>query len=186
MTKLNIFTTGRLLAATVAVSAAVLLPSTANASLLFKYSSSASAHYTDGFEFGSLLCAASQDGSQTGNLNNAFNLCLNWRGFSIENYGQSGKFGCPTYIVVQDSKNDCYVWNVSQCWNEANSLDFSDICDKGSHITSITCYGDPKTPSTNFSVPEPSTIIAGALLLLPLGISMTRILRRNKMQPVVR
>ncbi len=186
MTKLNIFTTGRLLAATVAVSAAMLLTPTANAGLVFKYPSSASAHYTDGFQFGSLLCTANQDGSQTGSLNNAFNLFLSWRGFSIENNGQGGNSGCPTYIVVQDSKNNCYVWDVSQCWNKTDSLDFSDICDKGSHITSITCYGDPKTPAPTSSVPEPSTVIAGALLLLPLGISMTRILRRNKMQPVVR
>jgi hypothetical protein len=30
-------------------------------------------------------------------------------------------------------------------------------------------------------VPEPTTIIAGALLLLPLGASTLRILRRNRM-----
>jgi hypothetical protein len=29
-------------------------------------------------------------------------------------------------------------------------------------------------------VPEPSTILAGALLLLPLGVSTLRILRRHK------
>lgn len=32
------------------------------------------------------------------------------------------------------------------------------------------------------SVPEPSTIVAGALLLLPFGVSTMRILRRHKSQ----
>ena len=36
----------------------------------------------------------------------------------------------------------------------------------------------PKTPAS--VVPEPTTIIAGALLLLPFGVSTIRILRRNK------
>ncbi len=40
----------------------------------------------------------------------------------------------------------------------------------------------PKTPPTVTSVPEPSTIVAGALLLLPFGVSTMRILRRHKAQ----
>jgi len=37
------------------------------------------------------------------------------------------------------------------------------------------------TPTPNISsVPEPSTIVAGALLLLPFGVSTVRILRKNK------
>jgi hypothetical protein len=31
-------------------------------------------------------------------------------------------------------------------------------------------------------VPEPSTVVAGALLLLPFGVSTLRILRKNKVQ----
>ena len=202
MTKLNIFTSKRLLAAAVVITASAFLTSSANASFLFKYSSSATAHYTngtnptdndiadclgfDGSKLGSILCVINQDGSQSGGLNNAFNFLLKWRGFAMNYNGQGNPSDNPTCVVVQDSNNNCYVWDVSQCWNGANSLDFSDICAKGSHITSITCYGDNKTPSTATSVPEPSTVIAGALLLLPLGISMTRILRRSKMQPVIK
>jgi hypothetical protein len=198
MTKLNIFNSKRLLAAAVAVTASALLTSSANASYLFKYSSSATAHYTNGAnptdndlgfddsKLGSILCVINQDGSQSGGLNSAFSFLLNWRGFFMNYTGQGNPSGNPTCVVVQDSNNNCYVWDVSQCWDGTGSLDFSDICAKGSHITSITCYGDSKTPSTTTSVPEPSTVIAGALLLLPLGISMTRILRRSKMQPVIK
>jgi len=38
----------------------------------------------------------------------------------------------------------------------------------------------PTTPHDVTAVPEPSTIVAGALLLLPFGISTVRILRKNK------
>ncbi len=38
----------------------------------------------------------------------------------------------------------------------------------------------PQPPPHITSVPEPSTILAGALLLLPLGVSTLRILRRHK------
>ena len=37
-------------------------------------------------------------------------------------------------------------------------------------------------PTPKFAVPEPTTILAGALLLLPFGVSMVRILRRNRAQ----
>jgi hypothetical protein len=44
------------------------------------------------------------------------------------------------------------------------------------------CYKTPCTqPAPKItSVPEPSTIVAGALLLLPFGVSTVRILRRHK------
>ena len=49
--------------------------------------------------------------------------------------------------------------------------------------TAIQCQGLPtgcKNIRVCTPVPEPSTIAAGALLLLPVGVSMLRILRRNK------
>jgi|GEM_PF-3872815 len=202
MTKLNIFTTGRLLAIAIAAIAAVAWAPKANANLVFKYSSSASAHYSGGTNptdndiadclgFGdshlaSILCVVNQDGSQSGGWDNAFNFQLNWRGFSMKFNGQDGTPNYPLCVVVQDSNNNCYVWDIGKSWNGTDGLDFSDICEKGSHITGITCYGDTKTPAATSAVPEPSTIVAGALLLLPLGVSVTRILRRNKIQPIAR
>ena len=45
----------------------------------------------------------------------------------------------------------------------------------------ITVNCNPTTPTPNVTaVPEPSTIVAGALLLLPFGISTFRILRKDK------
>lgn len=45
------------------------------------------------------------------------------------------------------------------------------------HIKSIGYEGDS---DTYLAVPEPSTVIAGALLLLPFGASAVRILRKNR------
>lgn len=201
MMNLSFFTTKSLFVAAVAATAVGLLAPNANANLVFKYSSSASGHYSGGpnpddndvaaclgyasSQLGSVLCTINSGGSQYGSLNNAFNFLLSWRGFSI-NKNPGGTSDIPTCVVVQDSNNNCYVWDVSKCWNGTDDIDFSDICDKGSHITSITCYGDTKPPTVTTSVPEPRTIIAGALLLLPLGVSTVRILRKNKMQPVAR
>jgi hypothetical protein len=44
----------------------------------------------------------------------------------------------------------------------------------------VKCPPTPPPIPTSV-VPEPTTIIAGALLLLPLGVSTLRILRRNQM-----
>jgi hypothetical protein len=42
--------------------------------------------------------------------------------------------------------------------------------------------GTPHQPQLGYNaVPEPSTVVAGALLLLPFGVSTVRILRKNKM-----
>ncbi len=55
----------------------------------------------------------------------------------------------------------------------------------------LSRYSDPleisggATPrSTVGVVPEPTTLVAGALLLLPLGMSAVRIMRRGKLAPV--
>lgn len=50
----------------------------------------------------------------------------------------------------------------------------------GNNGTGLSWYGlyNPKTPNTP-SIPEPSTVVAGALLLLPFGISTLRIIRKR-------
>jgi hypothetical protein len=48
--------------------------------------------------------------------------------------------------------------------------------------TSTASYSGSISSSTSAAVPEPSTVVAGAMLLLPLGVSVARILRKNKQQ----
>jgi hypothetical protein len=54
--------------------------------------------------------------------------------------------------------------------------------DAGGYAQPQLCYIPPNNPNTppSTAVPEPSTVAAGALILLPLAVSSIRILRRNK------
>jgi hypothetical protein len=54
------------------------------------------------------------------------------------------------------------------------------VCQPPSPPCKPPCPPPQPPPPHITSVPEPSTIVAGALLLLPLGVSTLRILRRNK------
>lgn len=59
-----------------------------------------------------------------------------------------------------------------------NSPNLSSIYD-GNGGTSIASYSGSVSSSNVGSVPEPSTVVAGAMLLLPFGISTWRILRKR-------
>jgi ABC-type uncharacterized transport system YnjBCD substrate-binding protein len=49
----------------------------------------------------------------------------------------------------------------------------------GSGISSVS-YSGSISSTASTAVPEPSTVLAGALLLLPFGVSTVRILRKHK------
>lgn len=50
--------------------------------------------------------------------------------------------------------------------------------------TTTASYSGSISPVASGAVPEPSTVAAGAMLLLPLGVSVARILRKNKQAQV--
>lgn len=58
----------------------------------------------------------------------------------------------------------------------ANSFSENDLGD----LTFLFGTSTDSSTSTHTSVPEPSTVIAGALLLLPLGVSAMRVLRKGR------
>lgn len=55
--------------------------------------------------------------------------------------------------------------------------------DNISGITFLFGTGSDYSGSTPTPVPEPSTVVAGALLLLPLGVSVARIMRKQRAVP---
>jgi hypothetical protein len=75
---------------------------------------------------------------------------------------------CNTGGSYQTS--DCYY---QTCGNVDCS--YNQSCDNNNYNNN--CGPAPKGQT---AVPEPSTIVAGALLLLPFGISTVRILRKDK------
>ena len=69
-------------------------------------------------------------------------------------------------------------------------VDLSQLMANGNgafNVSVMNLYSDPDgskfaQPQLYSPVPEPSTIVAGALLLLPFGVSTLRIMRKNKVQ----
>lgn len=179
----------------VAALAAFLAPS-ANANLVLNTSSSGFEFFSGGStpavnaftpaagfnvsQFGSLLCGYDNIQTHLASTDDSFCFNSSGRSGSIQ-YDHQGAFTGASCVVAEDSHGNYYVWNISQCWNGSDTIDIQDICDKGSHINCLQIYGD-KVPTS--AVPEPSTLIAGTLLLLPFGVSTLRILRRHKMKPV--
>ncbi len=174
------------------------LVSTANANLILDKSSSGFEFFSGGSTptvnsytpstafnsslFGSLICGYNNIQTHIGSTDSSFCFNSSGRSGSIQ-YDNEGTFGGANCVVAEDSHGNCYVWDISNCWDGSEGIDIQDICQKGSHITCIQLYGD-KVPTT--AVPEPSTIIAGALLLLPFGVSTVKILRRKHAVQTIR
>jgi hypothetical protein len=82
-----------------------------------------------------------------------------------------------TWLLAKDgAAGGHYLWNLTGIWNGTDTI----------NITGL--YAGPPEPSGAFShidiggvaVPEPTTMIAGALLLLPFGMSTVRFIRKRR------
>lgn len=78
-----------------------------------------------------------------------------------------------TWLLVKDGNKGSYLWNLTGLWNGTDTIQIGDIFD-GKSFSHLEIGG------TVAVVPEPTTMIAGALLLLPFGASTLRALRRNR------
>lgn len=77
--------------------------------------------------------------------------------------------------LVIDAGDCSYVWNISN-WNGTEDIQIADITpSRWDAICDVEIYGKCAT-----AVPEPSTVVAGALLLVPFGVSVARNLRRKQ------
>ena len=124
-------------------------------------------------QIGSLLCQFGSQGAIGGTLDNSY-TCKS--GLTTVDY-VGGNCASATCLILKNGNSGCYVWNICN-WNGTDQID----CNVKGHPTECDFYGccqSPPPPKIT-SVPEPSTIVAGALLLLPFGVSTVRILRRHK------
>ena len=144
-----------------------------------------SASYFSGYSApssaGSLLYNCGVDGTVGGTLKSSYNCSFS---LNAVNYvgGTTAQGSC---FVLECSNGGAYVWNISN-WNGTDQIN----CNFNTSYygcKNLEVYGNCKTNtnSSNIStVPEPSTVIVGALLLLPFGISTARILFKNRFQLV--
>jgi hypothetical protein len=88
---------------------------------------------------------------------------INWNGPGV---------AAATYLLIKDGTEGSYVWNI-QGWNGMEQIVVADVF--GAHAVShVEFFGNV------VSTPEPTTAIAAALLLLPLGVSAFRTLRNKR------
>lgn len=116
------------------------------------------------------------DGQETGTFKDAYTTStagppqtyiITWDGPAVAD---------PTYLLIKDGNAGSYLWNISH-WDGEGTLT---IINTG--LAAFAAKGEPFSHVELFSgtpVPEPSTVIAGALLLLPFGVSTLRMLRRK-------
>jgi hypothetical protein len=136
--------------------------------------------YTAPSSAGSLLYTCNTSGGCSGLLKTSYNCATSLNTF---NYC-GGTTGQGTCFVLQCSNGGAYVWNISN-WNGTDQIKCN-FNPASYGCKDIQVYGNckkptpPPTPNGSSSVPEPSTIVAGALLLLPLGIHGFRQLRLRR------
>lgn len=146
---------------------------------------------------GSLLYKAGRDDSGeqfTANINESGPLESSYAttsGAASDNSGgypivisyTGGTVAVATYLVVKDGNLGAFIFDLSG-WNGTEEIDIYNLFDFSAHpkkdvkgVSHVEFFG---SEGHTTSVPEPSTIVAGALLLLPFGVSTVRILRKNR------
>ncbi len=101
---------------------------------------------------------------------------ITWTGSGVDT-----KVADATFLLAKSGKKDgSYLWDVST-WNGSDPILIQDVF-KQNAFSHVEFYGVTAsyTPPV---VPEPSTLIAGSLLLLPFCASALRILRRRSHCP---
>jgi len=95
-----------------------------------------------------------------------------------------------TYIYVKDGNMGSYLYNLGSTgtsalsWNGTDSIYITDLFGKGagdlSHIEIFGSAGTAQGNGNGVPVPEPSTVFAASLLLIPFGLSALRIVRKTE------
>lgn len=137
-------------------------------------------HFSNTGQYGNLICSFNRFGNNQGSLQNSYNCSY---GFNSVNYCGGNHASQGSCLVLTDWRGRAYVWNICD-WNGEDQIDCY-IKSRYFNCSSIQVYGNcdhqPNNPPPTSCVPEPTTWIAGALLLLPLGIQGIREVRRRKL-----
>lgn len=122
------------------------------------------------------------DGSKNDSVNNSLQLAI-WYLQGKQAGGQDNTFVTEAMNAI-NSLGGNYLANANGAWG-VYAMDLSPTGNTGLAPGDAHGFAQPELcevpgqPGYN-AVPEPSTIFAGSLLLLPLGVSIIRILRKNR------
>jgi hypothetical protein len=77
-----------------------------------------------------------------------------------------------TWLLAKDGDHGHYLWNLTGIWDGKEMIEINNLWPNQGDFSHISIGG--------VAVPEPATVVAGALLLLPFGASMVRIMRKKR------
>ena len=114
-------------------------------------------------------------GNTGGTYGNSYQ-CINLAraGYCLLDYTGGNICQGPCTIVCTTTSGQTYYCNLSN-WDGQETIQ-CDYLPRGCDEIQIECHNN----NSLSAVPEPSTMLAGALLLMPLGISVARIMRKHK------
>lgn len=130
------------------------------------------------------LTGAIGDGSKNDSTDNAIQLAI-WYLQGQQSGGADNSYVTAAINAIT-GLGGSYTANANGAWG-VYALNMSPIGQTGTAPGDAYGYAQPELceipdqPGYNYNaVPEPSTVFAGSLLLLPLGVSIVRILRKNR------
>src|SRR5690242_180639 len=152
------------------------------------YSANYVRNFSNNGQYGDLICSFDQYGNHQGDLANSYNCSYNHTSI---NYCGGDYASQGTCLVLKDWWGGAYVWNICN-WNGQDQIDCHiwryfgcyDIEVYGHCQTDCNpppCDQPPCNPPPATCVPEPTTFVAGALLLVPFGVEGIRQMRRRKL-----
>lgn len=116
-------------------------------------------------------------GTKSGNYNSSYVCNANsGNGYCTVEYVGGNSCDGVFSVICKDASGSSYSCDIN--WNGKDNIDCEYLPYNCNEIE--ICRKTPTPTPQIASVPEPSTVIAGALLLLPLGVSAVRILRKGR------
>lgn len=97
----------------------------------------------------------------------------------------SGGIANATYLYVKDGDEGAYVFNLGSTganplyWNGTDEIQIDELFKSGKTFSDVEIYGNIGGILMESPIPEPSTIFAAALLLLPFGAGVLRSYRKQ-------
>jgi hypothetical protein len=144
-----------------------------------------------GASVGDLLFKQEVDGDTEGSLLSSYTVVFEDPQFTgpITITFNGGDYANATFLLVKDGDEGSYVWDLRGVWDGKETISITgnlfDVINPNNNQTifkdvSHVEFWGASVPEVIVPVPEPTTIVAGALLLLPFGASMVRIMRKKR------
>jgi hypothetical protein len=140
-----------------------------------------------GASVGGLLYKKDVEGELDGSLSSSYTTVFEDPQFTgpITITWNGGDHANATFLLVKDGDAGSYVWDLRGVWDGKATLTITGNLFVGDNsnfkdVSHVEFWGADVPEIIIVPVPEPATVLASALLLLPFGASMVRIMRKKR------